>query len=270
MPMGLIVRDEELPVLHNEEVAERTFLLDLGSGEIAEHAKPGQFVMIRPGRSSNPLLRRPFSICGKGRGQTLRILYKVVGQGTEDLSRARKNDPISVLGPLGRGYALHGPETLHLLVGGGVGIAPLLFLQGFLGKKNVLFFAGYRKDAEAPDLRRLFGFRDQGLREATEDGSRGWKGLVTEMLAWELSVLQGQRAMAVYACGPVPMLRAIWDLARVRRLPCQVSVETRMACGMGACLGCALKTGTGNAPFYAYACRDGPVFDAGFLDWESL
>ena len=261
----MIERDAE--IIGNDRVTAEIFLMTLRCDRIAADARPGQFVMIRVRRGADPLLRRPFSICGTGPGGILRILYRVVGRGTAILSRLPRGDRLPVLGPLGRGFDLTGENPSCILVAGGMGIAPLLFLAA-AGSGALTFMAGFRSAAEQipPDL---FGPGPVEVLPATDDGSVGHHGPVTELLEQHLSAVK-KNAAAVCSCGPLPMLQRVALLCRDRGVPCQVSLEAAMACGLGVCRGCAVRASRGEKETYYHVCRDGPVFDARTLYWEDL
>ncbi|NNL65520.1 MAG: dihydroorotate dehydrogenase electron transfer subunit, partial [Myxococcales bacterium] len=214
---------------------------------------------------SDPLLPRPMAVYRTlGDGNEFEVLYKVVGRGTALLAEAGPGDRIGVVGPLGRGFEPPARDEHALLVGGGTGTASLLdqaALASRRGRATVLLGA-----RTAADLIGVADFRalDVDLKLATEDGSEGHAGLVTELLAEALSA--GGRTV-VYACGPTPMMRAAADLARAEGVACRVSLENPMACGFGVCLGCAAPLADGG---FALVCRDGPVFDAERVAWEHL
>jgi len=229
-------------------------------------ARAGQFVMIRVGSESDPFLRRPFSIhrliSENGQVTGLEILYKIVGRGTQILASRTKGDSVELLGPLGRGFQV--PEGLQraFLVAGGIGVAPLFFLASKLGeggvdlKNCVLFIGGSSRD----DLLCLGDFVLAGMETiqiTTDDGSAGEKAFVTAPLD---RMVQEARPDIIYACGPLPMLKVVADMSRRHGIACQISIESVMACGMGACLGCAFWSDEDSR--YIHACVDGPVVDA--------
>jgi dihydroorotate dehydrogenase electron transfer subunit len=227
--------------------------------------------MARVGAGIDPLLRRPFAVIDVGRGNQgapvwFEMLYKVVGKGTALLSTLRES--LDVLGPLGQGFDPRGDDEEKLLVGGGIGLAPLHLLAAeFVRRKSpVRLFAGGRTRG---DLLCLAEFERLGVdcRCATEDGSFGARGLVTAVLLEHLDTLRSKAAL--YVCGPHGMLRALAGIAARRALPCQVSLEGRMACGIGACLGCVTtgKNHSPKTPDYRCVCADGPVFESGELAW---
>lgn len=246
-------------VVENRPLARDNFVLRLSlsdGGAAVAAAVPGQFVMLRGEWGRDPLLPRAFSIlrtCDGG----CEILGKAIGRGTRLLQLALAGAPLFVLGPLGTPFPPPEAGRTDLLVAGGVGLAPLLWLaEKHRGDYHLVY--GARTGA---DLVLLDDIRATGcaLTVTTEDGSQGRRGRVTDVLAPLFAHAGG--AARVLTCGPNAMMRAVVDIARAHDLPCLVSVEGEMACGIGVCLGCALPLTDGSKPF-AYACVDGPVFDA--------
>lgn len=247
----------ELAVItEQKKIAADIYSMWLQAGQIAAQAVPGQFLSIYC-KDASRILPRPISICEIDKEQgRLRIVYRVAGKGTEEFSAYQRGDSLHVVGPLGNGYPLDKGYRKVLLMGGGIGIPPLVELSRQLpGEKQIV--AGYRS-------RELF------LREeleqngtvyiATEDGSMGTKGNVLD--AVEENQLS---ADAIFACGPTPMLRALKEYAAKQGMDCFLSLEERMACGVGACLGCVCKSM--DVDDYTYVrnkrvCKDGPVFAA--------
>ncbi len=225
---------------------------------IGPRPQPGQFYMLSSakrwggGEGERPFLPRAFSVL-RAAGGELQFLVDDVGPGTRRLSELRAGDELLIVGPLGRGFRAPGEERRPLLVGGGVGIAPLAIWQDRLGGEAMA----------------LLGFRDSSYaraaallsrpRVATEDGSRGQRGLVTDLLGAELD---RERQAEVYACGPPGMLEAVRALCAATDVPAQLALESGMACGFGACFGCVVKTRSG----YVRLCVDGPVLDANDLE----
>jgi len=251
-------------VAGNEQTGEDTFLLSIISPEIAREAQPGQFVHIRTLGASDPLLRRPVSICQADRELgTIRLWYQVVGKGTNFLSRHQNGDTLDLIGPLGKGFdtGIRGKKTA--LIGGGVGIAPLLFLARELAKNNsVTAFFGGKQAGLLPPPSLLPAVP---CHIATEDGSLGHKGLVTELLpAW----IEREKPDILYSCGPRGMLLEVVRLARRYGTPLQVSLEAVMACGVGACLGCTCEKSAAGEDGWLKACQDGPVFWDREVRWE--
>lgn len=251
---------EDAPILEQQKVGPRHYKLTLSSEYIAQNAHPGQFVEIKVGNGTTPLLRRPLSI-HRVIGKNIEILYEAVGPGTELLSQRKKGEKLNVLGPLGSGFKIDCDEII--LVAGGLGVAPLRFLADEavkLGKKvHALLGAGTKECllCEA-DLLPI----SENVKVTTDDGSYGEKGLVTDTLKSLLSTFNSQLS-AIYSCGPRAMLAEVARVAREHDIPCQVSLEAYMACGIGACLGCAVETRNG----YKMACKDGPVFNAEEIKW---
>lgn len=241
--------------------------MGLKSDEIGHTAYPGQFVMIRVGTRIDPLLRRPFSICGIREDGGVMILYRVVGRGTRMMAAAKAGDALDVLGPLGKGFDAPDPARVPFLVTGGMGIAPLSFLAQRLGPNGHLLTGYACADQQVPLHR--FGASHCEVSVATEDGSAGYHGMVTTLLE-EILRQSPEGVPDIYACGPVPMLKAVAALALKKGIPCRVSLESTMACGLGACQGCAVAAAPGRDRAYYHVCRDGPVFDVNAIDWERL
>ncbi len=252
-------------VIANEQVARGIFILRLEEPEQARDVKPGQFVHLRCGTSFDPLLRRPLSVLRTGASQQnylpayhYEVLYEVVGRGTELLSRLRPGDLVDVLGPLGRPFQIDRATRRLLLIGGGVGIVPLVALaeEAIRRDLSVTLLGGFQTSAKVFPPDRLPA--EVEYQVATDDGSVGHRGVVTELVAEYLAW-----ADQVCACGPVPMLRALAMLERPRRLPFSVAMEERMGCAMGVCLGCVVPTKHG----LQRVCRDGPVFELDEIRW---
>ncbi len=235
--------------------------LTLHAPELAAMAVPGQFVHLRVAETQAPLLRRPMSIHQiDHQSGTIRLLYRVVGAGTEILAQKRVGESLDLLGPLGKGFPLPAqPQTIGL-VAGGMGVAPLLALAEELstnGHKLHLFLGA--RDAQGLLLTGEFTTLGAQIHPVTEDGSVGQRGRVTDHLPegiTEYGISQ------LYACGPTPMLRAVQAVARQCSIPAWLSLEAHMACGLGACLGCTVKVREGDGWAYRLLCQDGPVLDA--------
>lgn len=240
-------------------------------------ARPGQFVMLRIGGGIDPLLRRPFGIfdvsthtpghAGAVAQPCFDILYRIVGKGTSMLATLHETDGMDILGPLGNGFDFGTAGEEKLIVGGGVGVAPLYLLAKELVKDSPvrLFAGGKSRD----DILCITEFERLGVEcyVATEDGSLGRCGLVTEALAKCLELQQG--GTSIFACGPHAMLKAVASIAESYGVGCQVSLEGYMACGVGACLGCVTPghAHTPETPDYRCVCSEGPVFRAEELGW---
>jgi dihydroorotate dehydrogenase electron transfer subunit len=224
-------------------------------------AEPGQFVHLLLGAATDPLLRRPFSVHYVDRQrQEIWLLFQVAGTGTLDLAARQPGALLDLLGPLGRGFPFVDEPAYTLLVAGGIGLAPLYYLarrRRETGLPGALLIGAARGSA-LPDAAY---FSSVGLAPlvATEDGSRGMMGRVTELLSLQLR--EGPPPARIHACGPVPMLAAVVELARSKGLPTHISLEAHLACGVGACLGCAFPFTGASGIEYRRVCRDGPVFD---------
>lgn len=251
-------------VLSNEKLLDNIFKLTLFSSHICEKAKPGNFVHLRVGSGGSPLLRRPFSIHDVDRGKNrFGILVKVVGEGTAILSQKSPGEVLDLLGPIGNSFSLPPKGREVIFVAGGMGIAPLWFLftrlTGRLSPENLTVLLGAKSKEELLYADRLKDTQAK-LIIATEDGSAGRKGLITEVFLKETK-RKGcdPKRLAVYSCGPHKMLKRMSQIAKSLDLSCQISLETHMACGVGACWGCVVKK---NTETYKRVCLDGPVFDA--------
>jgi dihydroorotate dehydrogenase electron transfer subunit len=244
--------------------------------EIARAARPGQFVMVKPRPGLDPLLRRPFSIFETLRDETgalagLSLLNKRVGVGTSLLFAAAPGDRISVLGPLGRPFALVDPPAEAWMVAGGVGLAPFASLAGELAARgtSMRLFYGARAAADlyyADQFERL-GAR---LHLSTEDGSRGERGRVTDPFARALAEAGATESLTIYACGPTPMMRAVAALGEAAARPVFVSLEPTMGCGMGGCYSCVVPVRRGEGRQFVRACLEGPIFDSRAVVWDAV
>jgi dihydroorotate dehydrogenase electron transfer subunit len=264
--------EETVLIEFNRRIGKDIWLMGFRSERLASRAMPGQFLMLHgDSNSKDPLLRRPFSIHDMSDSNRLTILYNMVGRGTSLLSTLREDDSISVIGPLGNGFSLPQPEECAVLVAGGMGIAPLFFLAQVLSKgqnRHVKMLLGFPTSQEVVLTDQL---RDLGVKLtlATEDGSQGFRGPVTNL--FDRSIHEESKLKPViYACGPNPMLKKIVNKAMMFNLKCFVSLEGFMACGLGICLGCAIKAAQGKDRIYYYVCQDGPVFSAEMIDWEVI
>lgn len=261
--------EEKAQILLNQQLTPDTWLVRMKSPGIAKSAQPGQFVMIRVQSGVDPLLRRPFSICGTERDSFL-VLFREVGYGTSILAKARSGEILSVLGPLGNGFELPSSDAIPVLVGGGIGVAPLFFLAQRLKNRKVLFMMGFASAEEVLTVPYVKDSRTR-LSIATDDGSQGHGGFVTDLLEDYLATEgAGRKKHLLFACGPKAMLKRMAEIASSDDLPCQFSLEATMACGLGACLGCAVKASNSANRTYYHVCKDGPVFRAEAIDWKAL
>ncbi len=258
-------------IMYNKRLTGSHYLMGL-EWSFTEKVAPGQFIMLKVNHGGyDPLLRRPFGVynvfdqTGGGSGHVgIEILYKVVGRGTSILAGLAPDDVVDILGPLGNGFPAPEAGEKPILVAGGIGIAPIHLLSLSLKGATVIF--GTRDKSETPltaDIEKL----GVNVKTATEDGSIGVKGLVTDILRGEIT-----EDSVIYTCGPTGMLRAVASMARDSGIKAYVSLENSMACGVGACLGCAVKS-SGDVKKnkrYQMVCSEGPVFESTEIDWESL
>ncbi|MFQ5428250.1 MAG: dihydroorotate dehydrogenase electron transfer subunit [Thermodesulfobacteriota bacterium] len=268
-------------VLYNKETESNAFRLGLGF-EVTG-IRPGHFYMLRSPATVDPLLSRPLGVyrvieAGNDNdltfsGKGVEFLYNVVGRGTRLLAGMRPGEELKLLGPLGNGFPIPVDRDVErtIMVGGGMGIVPFYLLASLI--KGGVFLFGARGAAEVR-LTEDFSRLPCRVEVATEDGSVGTKGLVTELLARELT----QKSL-VYACGPPAMLKSVAAMAAECGARCYVSLEKAMACGIGVCLGCAVKTraeeghreeGEAGEGKFKMVCSDGPVFDSSLIDWDDI
>lgn len=241
------------PIIKVGMAAETVCELWFDSPPIARDAKPGQFVHIMCG--GRTLLRRPISICDV-EGDAVRVMFGLMGEGTRWLAERRPGDTLDVMGPLGTGFTLGDTSRDIVVVGGGLGVFPLLMAaKQFTGAVTAIL--GFRA-RELVTMEVEFGAVCAEVNITTDDGSYGHHGVVTDLLPD--AVRAG--ASEALCCGPTPMLRAVAKVCRDLLLPCQVSLEERMGCGVGACYACAVKAKRGSEEIYAQVCRNGPVFKA--------
>ncbi|MDY7030638.1 MAG: dihydroorotate dehydrogenase electron transfer subunit [Thermodesulfobacteriota bacterium] len=287
-------------ILYNKELSPGYYKIGLDCPDIASKAAPGQFIMIRVSNQLDPFLRRPFSIHmihnsnaphdEVDRNSRIDILYKVVGKGTEILSTAKEGGEIDIVGPMGNGFQIHEDMTTAIFIAGGVGVAPLLGLaEEILLKKKmtrslVLFLGGKTRT----DILCVKDFERLGaqIHISTEDGSLGRQGIVTDQFVDYLESQDNAPGSFshCFACGPEAMLKEVAKITQKKEMPCQVSLETMMACGLGACLGCVVrsKSQTGSKEpgndiishkdesmiHHKKVCKDGPVFNSTEIIWE--
>ena len=223
--------------------------------EVAQIAQAGQFVNIK---ADGFMLRRPISICGIDRKKgTIRIVFEVRGDGTKALSQLPEGGLIDIVAPLGgRGFDLEKGKTA-VIIGGGIGNPPMLAVAEKFGS-DATVISGFR-NAAAVILQQDFAATGAKTVLCTDDGSAGVKGFVTDALKNEIAE---KKPDVIYACGPNIMLRKIIEIAQQNNIQCQVSLEERMGCGIGACLVCACRTIRDGKEYYAHVCKDGPVFNA--------
>jgi dihydroorotate dehydrogenase electron transfer subunit len=269
--------DVDAVVLSNTRLSEDYSVVALAAPTVAALARPGQFVMIKPSRGGDPLLRRPFSIFEilrhtDGSPTGVSLLNKRVGTGTRLLYEAEPGSRIACLGPLGRPFDPVDPPAEAWMVAGGVGLAPFVTLAQALqarGTKSRLFYGARR----AAELYYVDLFERLGVEPvlATEDGGRGARGFVTAPLDAALAALPPGVDVQLYVCGPTPMMRAVAALAANHGRRCDVSLEQVMGCGLGGCYSCVvLARDRSGTPHYVRSCIDGPVFSSDRIVWDAL
>jgi dihydroorotate dehydrogenase electron transfer subunit len=269
-------------VIENVPIAERTFRLRLDAPAIARAIRPGQFVMVRPSTSLDPLLGRPFALYevvlgSNGEPEAIDIVYLILGRGTAALAERKPGDVLSVWGPLGLPFGPP-PEGSAVFVAGGIGQTPFLSLgRWWLG---YALYGDQAFDHSSASVRMLYGVRTAALAAglpdfeaagipvelATDDGSAGHHGFVTDLLRERLA--RGERPAKVVGCGPPPMLQALSKLVAEFEIPCDLSLENHMACGFGACFSCVapIRQADGSVDLRR-VCVEGPTFPAGDVVW---
>lgn len=247
-----------VPIVENTRIAQSIYRVVVRDAELAALTKPGQFYELKVSDTFDPILRRPISI-GDVVGDTLVFYYKVVGRGTELLSRFQIGQELDILGPLGNTFPV--PEGMTALVGGGIGIAPLVYLARQLQQESrpFVFFAGLRTAEEdyLDDLRGMIG--EHNVRLFTDDGTKGTKGFAAHGLFDALAQFD-----TVMTCGPSIMMKCITERVVTEKKKIYVSLEENMGCGVGVCLGCVVRTQSG----YQLVCKDGPVFSGSDIVWQ--
>lgn len=256
------MNQQTLPVRSNTAICTDFHELSL-DGAANPFILPGQFATIRVSDTTTPLLRRPFAYSSvdpqKG---TVSFIYQKRGPATEILAGKREGDEVDIIGPLGNSFPEPEGEGHCILLAGGIGLGPMLFLAQWLRekKKDVVFVYGCAHKGLVPDTE---GFRKANAVVCTDDGSTGFSG--TNVAYLQTLPEKAFDGATMYVCGPNPMMKACHELAQERGVPCFVSMEQVMACGVGACMGCVVKTTTGNG--FARVCAEGPVFESGEIAW---
>ena len=267
-----MLRDTEAEVLANYEVALNFYLIRLFLPQTAAIVMPGQFVMLEVGSGTVPLLRVPLSVCTADvNAGTIDVLYENMGPKTAMLCGARPGDILCCMGPIGNAFSM--PTNLPILVGGGIGVPPLLFFGNVLTEAGVQarLLVGARTETKLlPEA--LLNSASAKHMVATDDGSAGHHGFITELLQ---EVLEQDHQVTVYTCGPHGMMAEVAIICRDHEIPCYVSLEEYMACGFGVCVGCVVprskvQTVSRASSYHDYSriCVDGPVYDAREIDWD--
>jgi len=263
-------------VLKNSQISTGHFLLSVKLPDAFQTPVPGQFVMVREKGRMDTLLGRPFSIYDieQGKGAVIvEILYKVVGKGTTFLSMLKKGDLLEVFGPYGRGFEISPKVGKVVLVCGGIGVAPIAFLASNykrladISNVEMICYYGAKSTEYLIGLDEIKGYCSS-VFISTDDGSTGYQAFVTELFANDISSYDLEDTR-IYACGHRPMLKRLSELLSGKHLSCQVLIEERMACGVGACRGCAVKTNNmEKIGMYVRVCKDGPVFNIQDIAWS--
>lgn len=241
-------------LLKTVQLTDTIYSFTIHSPQIASIAKPGQFVHVK---AEGFFLRRPISICEIDKeNQTIRLVFEIRGEGTQKIAQTEINNTLDLMGPLGNGFPLLEPKKKVLLIGGGIGVPPMVGLSQYY-KENATAIIGFQTK-EKCILEKDFAAYGSTVLPCTDDGSYGYHGFVTQQME---AYLQNHAVAMVYACGPMPMLKGVVAVANEHQIPCKVSLEERMGCGVGACLVCACKIKKQGEETYLHVCKDGPVFD---------
>ncbi len=245
--------DEKAKLINKEQIKEDLFKYTLQTENIAKNAKPGNFIEMKVADTSTVFLRRPISIFNID-GNNIEVIFQVKGKGTKCLSEKQVGDEIDILGPLGLGTFEVDNFDKVAIIGGGIGVFPLYELAKQLkGKTKINTYLGFR-NKDFVVVEDEFKAVSDNLIITTDDGSYGEKGFAIDFLK------RDEKPDMIYACGPLPMLKAVKAYADENNIKCQISLEERMGCGIGACLGCAVKVIKNGEERYGHVCKDGPVF----------
>jgi dihydroorotate dehydrogenase electron transfer subunit len=235
------------------EINRHIYILKIYSPQLTSIIKPGQFLNIRVAERVFPLLRRPFSVCDV-EGDHLYLMFNIMGEGTSILAHKPIGSDLDILGPLGNGFNLDGNYDTAVIVAGGLGAAPFPFVTRRLnGGKNILSFVGGRTKDD------VITYNLKNVKEASDDGSLGFKGNVVQLLNQNLDLLKSKK-IKIFACGPTVMLQALKEFCIRNDFDCEASTECAMACGFGICQGCPIES-TSDKDKYLLVCKDGPVFN---------
>jgi dihydroorotate dehydrogenase electron transfer subunit len=271
-------------IVSNRRITENCWRVVLDAPEIAAQVKPGQFIHVKIGGESGPLFRRPFSVFRRveldGKRLGIEVVYKVIGLGTRLMTELRRGETMDLIGPLGHGFELNREKAVQVVVAGGTGVACLFLLAEEISKAGLQLKVLLGADTKASILmKKEYDSLRGEVMVSTDDGSAGYHGFVTQLLAEVVEKHKISTDCAVYATGPEPMLKALAPVCRKYQIPAQVSMERHMMCGIGACLGCICKVVPGQVSKtrdmkashfqfvsdkdfgYALVCKDGPVFN---------
>ena len=249
---------EQCELLEKIQIKDDIYRFKVKTENIAKEAKPGQFLEIKVAKEE-PFLRRPISIFSI-EGENIEFIFQVKGRGTEILSNREVGDKIDILGPLGNGtFEIKEYGTVALL-GGGIGIFPLYETAKRLqGKAKINTYLGFRNKGLVTCEKEFEAIGLNKLVVTTDDGSYKEKGFAIDFMKQDIKEHMVDK---IFACGPLPMLKAVREFANKENIPCQISLEENMGCGIGACLGCAVKVISGKEERYGHVCKEGPVFDS--------
>jgi dihydroorotate dehydrogenase electron transfer subunit len=272
--MSLILKEK---IISNVEILSDIYELKFLSEYISDKAKPGQFINVKCSDGIDPILRRPLSICSiDEKNKSVIVTFRKKGRGTAYLAEKKSGDLLDLVGPLGNGFENSKKYRNIAVVGGGIGIFPLLFL---LQQKsadsfcNITAYIGFETKSKII-LENEFAQCCNNLLLSTDDGSKGYKGFITDLLEYDLMQRKNEdeKYDIIYSCGPVPMMKKVAETAMRQRIKCQVSLEQRMGCGIGACLSCVckIKQNQNNDWIYKRVCKDGPVFWGEEVDFDDL
>ncbi|MFH0702428.1 MAG: dihydroorotate dehydrogenase electron transfer subunit [bacterium] len=243
-------------VINNLKLDDNIYQITLNCREVAENALPGQFISVL---CKDKVLRRPFSIAYTDQ-DNFEIIYKIKGEGTNYISSLKSGDNLDIIGPLGNGFNILDKNKKALLVGGGVGVAPLIFLSKILEEKQISYvlLAGFQK------LLNIQNFPHSKSFIVTEDESSGFAGRINDYLE---DVINTHKPEKIYACGPKPVLKFVTEMAIQHDIEIEVALERDFACGIGVCMGCTIQIKKNNKLVNKRICKDGPVFDGRSIIW---
>ncbi len=255
-------------IISKKRITDEHFQITIDCPHIANNIIPGQFIQIRLNKDlTDPLLCRPFAVY-KRNGDFIDVLFKIVGKGTNLLSQKNVGDDLDLTGPLGNGFPLEEDFDIALLVAGGMGVAGLFLLAEHFRHKNVVMLIG------ACSQDKIIGIDDLNeigvnTKIATDDGSCGYEGMVTDLLKDLVYDRNDLTKIRIFSCGPIAMLKEVTQIAKRKNIPAYVSLEEKMACGVGACMGCACEViSSDKRTKYKMVCTDGPVFNAQEILWK--
>ena len=263
-------------ILENEEIQEDCFLMKVKTAPSFQNPLPGQFVMIRIAGLNDPFLSRPISIYSFSRNENdcvIELLYRVVGKGTQIMAGLIEDSQVEINGPLGNGFEISDVKKNIVFIAGGIGIAPLSLLIEVLCRRTdcspsaMTVYLGFQRDSAVVGLDKMKKLcRDTNV--CTDDGTMGEKGFVTQIFQKDMKKFSPDNT-SIFACGPKEMLKSLAKILKKSKFNCQVSLEERMACGTGACMGCAVAVKDDKGALdYKRVCADGPVFNLQNIIWE--